>query len=148
MPPFLHVIRKAGLRYNYTFGRVRGRGHPFETMSTPSCTPRQGMLLLLQYLSEKNDWSTYTDDYSAFLKQYGIEWEHTEFMLYHMEQEGLIVFLGKDRYWIQMTEKGNKYLARKGKDVTTRDIIIKVLKVTGSIIGIIGTILTIIELLT
>lgn len=26
MPPFLHVIRRTGLRYNYTFGRVRGRG--------------------------------------------------------------------------------------------------------------------------
>lgn len=117
-------------------------------MSHPDHHSRQAILLLLQYLSGKENRSTYTDDFSAYMKQHGIGWEQTEPLLHRMEREGLIIFIGSDRYWIQMTGKGEKYLRWKGKETTIGTQTMKLLKIIGSVIGTIGTILTIIELLT
>lgn len=102
--------------------------------------------MLLAYLHSQPDWSACIDGFSTYLReQYGIEWERTEFLLYHMEKEGLIVYLDKDRYWIQMTTKGNQFRRMRG---ITGMSLGKMVGVIGGIIGAIGTILTIIELLT
>lgn len=72
-------------------------------------------LTLLSYLQTKEDESTFTDDYYHYLKASG----HSEFVieqtLANLIQEGYINYRGKDRYWIQLTNKGNLYVKSKGK---------------------------------
>ena len=115
-------------------------------MEKKEYSPQQAALLLLSYLHSQPDWSACIDGFSTYLSEhYGIGWERTEFLLYHIEREGLIVFLGKDRYWIQMTAKGNQF--RRMRGITSLSFG-KMAGVIGGIIGAIGTILTIIELLT
>lgn len=115
-------------------------------MEKKECSQRQAALLLLTYLHSQPDWSACIDGFSTHLyERYGFRWERTAFLLCRMEQEGLIVFLGEDRYWIQMTSKGNQL--RRMRGITSLSFG-KMAGVIGGIIGAIGTILTIIELLT
>ena len=103
-------------------------------------TPKQAALLLLNYLHTKESWSTFTDDFSAFMRQHGVEWERTEFLLYHMENEGLIRYLGKDRYWIQMTRKGNQF--RKTRGLTSAGNM-KLIGILATIISLLAAIIKI-----
>lgn len=107
-------------------------------------TPQQAALLLLTYLHSQPDWSACIDGFSTYLSErHGIGWERTEFLLYHMEREGLIVFLGNDRYWIQMTVKGRKYLRWKGSKLADVNWMKVGISVAASIVAtLIGWLLT------
>lgn len=103
-------------------------------------TPKQAALLLLNYLHTKEAWSTYTDDFSAFMRRHGLEWERTEFLLYHLENEELIHYIGIDRYWIQMTRKGNQF--RRTHGLTTAGNI-KLIGILATIISLVAAIIKI-----
>lgn len=100
-------------------------------------------LTLLSYLQTKENESTFTDDYYNYLKTVGYSELAIEQIVSTLALEEYINYLGKDRYWIQITGKGSTFVKHKGK--TGNYDLKKTLEIIVAIVGIIGGALAIIS---
>lgn len=100
---------------------------------------------LLSYLKSKKSVSTFTDDYYYHLQSLGYSEIEIEQIIPILNQAGYICYLGNDQYWIQMTDKGEKFYTTKGhlKRYTTKEK----LEIAGAIAGIIGTLIALVSIL-
>jgi hypothetical protein len=100
---------------------------------------------LLSYLKSKKSVSTFTDDYYYHLQSLGYSEIEIEQIIPILIQAGYICYLGNDQYWIQMTDKGEKFYTTKGhlKRYTKKEK----LEIAGAIAGIIGTLIALVSIL-
>lgn len=83
--------------------------------------------------------------YFSHLQSLGYSEIEIEQIIPILNQAGYICYLGNDQYWIQMTDKGEKFYTTKGhlKRYTTKEK----LEIAGAIAGIIGTLIALVSIL-
>lgn len=99
-------------------------------------------LSLLAYLTAKGG-STFTDDYYHHLKSEGYSAFDIGMTVERLINSGEIIYLGNDKYWIQITPRGRKFVENKGKDkkYSRKEII----DITAAIVGIIGVLIALLS---
>lgn len=100
-------------------------------------------LSLLVYLTTK-DGSTFTDDYYHHLKTQGYSAFDIEMTVERLINSGEIIYLGNDKYWIQITTKGENLIAPQ-KSIQPYNWK-KALEVIAYITGIISALIAIFQL--